>query len=170
MTKENLLVILDEGVKSPYLGTDEEVRDFLKDKKTTPIEYADMGRIVFFIENKYLRAVSQLWGGGYRLNFTREINMDYCKTTAIKYLTDAVDEQGLTSGDRKIIRDIALNSFSSALEFALTPSGRYLNLEDCLMTNLHWGALNELERYGFRISTSRYDCNNKKWINAGNLA
>lgn len=165
MTADSLLVILGKEEKSPSLTTSEETEYFLKSRITIPVEHSEAARAIRLIEEKYFEMV----GGqlGYKsLVFLREINMRDRNAFAVECLLEAVDEQGLTSGDKRIIRDIALNSFHTALEFALTPSGRHLNLADCVRVDLHWGALNELERYGFRVSTSR--CNDK-WFYTGNL-
>ncbi|HTY44045.1 MAG TPA: hypothetical protein VMC80_02285 [Patescibacteria group bacterium] len=90
-----------------------------------------------------------------------EIDMDYDRKLAVENLTSIVQGE-LTLGDRKIIRDIALDNFHSNLEKAINGEcGDLWNRVSCVRTDMHSWPAKQLIEYGFKIEHSRFfDCGN----------
>ena len=105
--------------------------------------YFDSGRGVGG-SNKNLKKVLEM-------NVYRKVDLDYCKKLAIQNLTATI-KGNLSLGDKKIIKDIALENFYSNLEKAIDKNFREIwNLPSVVRLDLHTAPKMQLQNYGFEI-------------------
>jgi len=84
------------------------------------------------------------------------IDLEYYNPFAVKYLLMVLNEEELDLPDKRLVRDIALESFHSALQLAASSHGPRWNLLDCLATSENEHALESLREYGFRVNAERF--------------
>lgn len=86
------------------------------------------------------------------------LNLNEWDACAVRNLTSIVKDTDLSLGDKKLIKDIAITSWRNMLSKALTPGGYAgLGVTNCLVrTDLHEGAMHELESYGFEIDNPTF--------------
>jgi len=107
------------------------------------------------LKRNYYSSQGMLIGRKLIIELYKKIDFNNYNLIAIKNLVNIVDEE-LTSGDRKIIRDIALKNFRECLEISSdNTSSKKGNLKMCLETDRNATAVNELEKYGFKLNLEK---------------
>ena len=98
---------------------------------------------------------------GLCISLVEKVDFAHYNSIAVRNLMSTIQDEDLSLGDKKLIRDIAIASFHQMLEIAVTPEvAGSLSFDMCLATSLHEPAALELRRYGFKIKEDKfYDVN-----------
>ena len=145
--------------KNPSL--EDKVIEEIKNKKILPLSERETPFPVIKVAEEYYIS------GGFRFYFSnssktkalcislhKKLDFEYYNGVAVKNLLRTVQDEELSLGDRKIIRDIALESFHSMIEVGLKSPKYSFNM--LVRTDLHEWASWQLENYGFNLNNPRF--------------
>lgn len=83
-----------------------------------------------------------------------KIKIEDYKPMAIEDIYQLIEDDDLTLGDKKIIRDIAVEVFLQNIEFASQGHKEIQDIYDCVKTSQSVCSVYKLEEYGFNIKRS----------------